>query len=41
MVIISGDVLGRNRSAINVKQCSKRDLNDRKKFGLLFVSTLV
>ena len=33
--------LGRNQSVVNVKQCSKRRMNDGKEYGLLFVSTLV
>ena len=33
--------LGRNRPVVNVKQCSKRGLNDDKEYGLVFVSILV
>ncbi|KAK2161138.1 hypothetical protein NP493_1601g00021 [Ridgeia piscesae] len=32
----ASNVLGRNRSVVNVKQCSKRGLNDHREYGLLF-----
>ena len=39
--VIAGAVGGSNRSAVNLKQCSRRDLNYRGEYGLVFVSMLV
>ena len=39
--VIVGGVGGNNRSAVNLKQCSTRSLNDPKERGLLFVSSLI
>ena len=37
--VIVGVVGGSNRSAVNLKQCSKRGMNDGKEYGLILVST--
>ena len=41
IVLLEVMFLERNQSVVNVKQCSKRGLNDQRQFGLLFVSILV
>ena len=39
--LITGAVGGSNRSAVNLKQCSRRGLNDERENGLVYVSTFV
>ena len=39
--IIAGAVGGSNRSAVNLKQCSRRHLNYQGEYGLVFVSMFV
>ena len=39
--VISGAVGRNNRSAVNMKQCSKRGLNYPGEYGLVFVSMFV
>ena len=39
--VIAGDVVGNSRSAVNLKQCSKQELNFQAQYGLAFVSTFI